>query len=408
MNNDPNKRPVRIFNAKTGEYRLSQPVPVHTPHQLTESEPAQASAIGEATVGSASAEAVPSESAKKSSTPAKPKVEIETLEQFIEYAYSRKGQRVTLKPKVQKVIAQQPKLDEAAVSRLLVTSAGDTALAVPRQLLLLCREIEGYPALRAEIVSFVSTVMDRHPVFADPGVHAALRHLPEALPAEDALLRLMAFRPAIEGDKEALKGTELTALRRNASHLFVAWLAHSRSMSIEKVAELLFSRLWMPAARELDDDNARLRSMTEIEQLAGVGVACDLFRQRAIDAHSAQDQALRESNDLRLRLTSAESQASLMEQQRDALQIELHELRQRSEAEVSELRRLHEVERTHLRHEQEQLRGRLRRRLDEGVEMLEVGLTALRNKTPRVEVMIERAETVVDALRAEKNNLREE
>ena len=64
------------------------------------------------------------------------------------------------------------------------------------------------------------------------------------------------------------------------------------------------------------------------------------------------------------------------------------------------------MERTHFRHDQEQLRGRLQRRLDEGVEMLEVGLTALRNKTPRVEVMMERAEHVVDALRAEINNLK--
>ena len=48
------------------------------------------------------------------------------------------------------------------------------------------------------------------------------------------------------------------------------------------------------------------------------------------------------------------------------------------------------------------------RRLDDAVETLEVGLSALRNKTPRVEVMLERAELVVDALRAEIKNLREE
>ena len=73
-----------------------------------------------------------------------------------------------------------------------------------------------------------------------------------------------------------------------------------------------------------------------------------------------------------------------------------------------ELKKQHDVVCTHLRHDQEQLRGRLVRRLEDGVEMLEVGLSALRNKTPRVEVMMERAEHVVDALRAEMSNLREE
>ena len=107
-----------------------------------------------------------------------------------------------------------------------------------------------------------------------------------------------------------------------------------------------------------------------------------------------------------MRLTETGAQRLVAEEQRDALQAELQALRESSAAEVSELRRHHEVERTHFRHDQEQLRGRLQRRLDEGVEMLEVGLTALRNKTPRVEVMMERAEHVVDALRAEINNLK--
>ena len=48
------------------------------------------------------------------------------------------------------------------------------------------------------------------------------------------------------------------------------------------------------------------------------------------------------------------------------------------------------------------------RRFDDSVEMLEVGLKALQNNTPRTEVMLERAEHVVEALRAELGNLREE
>ena len=42
--------------------------------------------------------------------------------------------------------------------------------------------------------------------------------------------------------------------------------------------------MWAPAARELADDNARLRALTEVEQPAGVGLACQRFRQQAIEA----------------------------------------------------------------------------------------------------------------------------
>lgn len=360
----------------------------------------------------AGTESAPSETGstaagKKIAGIGKPKVDIETLEQFIAYAYGRKGQRVSLKPKVEKAIAQNPRLDDGALSRLLALAAGDVLLAVPRQLLLVSRDIEGYPALRAALGSFVSTVMRRHPVFAPPGIQGALLNLPEAFTAADALAKLAVFTPAEEDGKEPLKAAELQALRSNAVHLFATWLASHRGLNTDDLAALLFKVIWTPAARELADDNARLRALTEIEQPAGVGLACQRFRQQAIESQSAQDQAQRQANELRERLADTDTQKQVAEEQRDALAEELRALRESTAAEMTELRRLHEVECTHLRHDQEQLRGRLLRRLEDGVEMLEVGLTALRNKTPRVEVMMERAEHVVDALRAEMNNLRE-
>ena len=174
----------------------------------------------------------------------KPKVDIKTLEQFIEYAYSRKGQRVILKSKVEKSIAQNPRLEDDAMSRLLALAAGDTLLAVPRQLLLVSWDIEGYPALRTSLASFVSRIMLRHSAFADTGVQGALLNLPEAPPAANALAKVAAFSPADEDGKETLKGTELQALRRNAAQLFATWLASNRRMNAEALTALLFQVMW--------------------------------------------------------------------------------------------------------------------------------------------------------------------
>ena len=60
---------------------------------------------------------------------------------------------------------------------------------------------------------------------------------------------------------------------------------------------------------------------------------------------------------------------------------------------------------TLLHHELEQLRGRLIRQLTDSADMLDVGLSALRKDAPRVPVMVERAEVVVDTLRAEVRRL---
>ena len=211
MSTDPNKRQVRIFDAKTGQYRMSEPMPVHAPRQqdtegaasaasepvplasevptelpsATAKNPVTVAAASAAATeaprsddvttspGAASTEPTPAEPAPKPGASGKHKPEIETLEQFIEYAYGRKGQRVSLKPKVERLIAQNPRLDDGAMSRLQELAQADTLLAVPRQLLLLGREIEGLPALRAAMNSFVSTVMLRHPAFASADVQAA-------------------------------------------------------------------------------------------------------------------------------------------------------------------------------------------------------------------------------------------
>lgn len=349
-----------------------------------------------------------SETTKSEPPGKKPKAEPETLEQFIEYAYGRKGQPLTLKSKVEKQIAQNARLDDAALSRLLKLAKGDMLLAVPRQILLLSQEVTGLPGLKAALNSFVSNVMLCHPAFSDAGVQGALRNLPQGLPPAQALAIVAAFEPPPSAEAEPLKGGDLRELRQNAVRLFVTWLAVNRSLNSEELSTLLFQVVWQPAAKDLADDNARLRALTDIGQWAGVGLACQRFRQQAIEARTQQDQAQREATSLRDRLSSAETQLSDTAQQLEAARAELQALRESSSTELEALRRQHAVDRTHLQHELEQLRGRLVKRLTDSVDMLEVGLSALRKDTPRVPVMVERAEHVVDALRAEVRELQEE
>lgn len=449
MNNDPNKRQIPVTDRKTGETRLLEQRQGRKPRQaadfgefgefqtdmthtegsageelttatgassqpaMTGDEPMAASADGVTlgvTHGKDGAEARTSAShgSEDSEVAGKAKSHIETLEQFIEYAYSRKGQRVTMKAKIEKNIAQNPRLDDAAMSRLLQIAKDDALLAVPRQLLLLSRNIQGLPTLRATLTSFVSTVMLQHPVFNDDGIRGALRNLPEGLPAADVLARAMAFTPATEGDAVPVKGADLQMLRYNAAQLFVTWQGVNRGFDADELSSLLYQALWWPAARELPDDNARLRALTEIEHTAGVGLACQRFSQQANEARSQQHQAQRELASLRDRLAASESQRARTVQERDALQAELLALRESAAAEMKAQRRQQADEKTHLQHALEQLRGRLVKRLTDSVDMLEVGLSALRKEAPRVPVMVERAEHVVDTLRAEIRDLREE
>lgn len=446
MKKNSEKRPVRIFNPKTGETRFSEPVAVHGPKPApnigqvasTENEkpidtsngpsPATLSADVETQnpdvpnqVQAEERDSGPPAGASRSIAPdtentadrdsragKSTKTEIESLEQFIEYAYGRKGQKLVLPTRVQRKIGRNARLGEEVLARLYKVAESDLQLAVPRQLLLVSREVMGYPELRTELSRFVLNVMLRHPVFSAPDIQAALRNQPDALPAADILVKIASFNPADKPQVESKKGSDLLTLRRNAANLFAAWLSFSRGVSTEELAALLHQGLWLPAARELPDDTARIRVLTEIGDAAGVGLACLRFQQQAIDTRAQLEHAQRDAGNLREQLRQTESDLVQAEDQLLTLRQEFRTLQEQSEAHRAELKRSSEVEKTHLQHELEQLRGRLMRRLTDSIEMLEVGLSALRNRTPRVEVMAERAEHVVDALRAEKNNLREE
>ncbi|MBK6655417.1 hypothetical protein [Zoogloea sp.] len=340
--------------------------------------------------------------------PAKKKADIENLEQLIAEAYARKGKPLGVSTKIQRLLSQNHSLDEEAMNRLMLLVTDDLQLAVPRQILIASCEVSGLPPVRAALRDFVQALMGQSPLFAKDGLRAAINNLPEAPSMAEALRIVAAYEPAKADDKGPLKPKELQTLRRNATNLLVTWFALHRSLNPEELSRLLFESVWEPAAKELVDDTARLRVLTEIEHPAGVGLACQRFHRQAAEARLGQEQARSEASALCQELEALKAQLQQAQAERSTLKAELEALQADSARALSDLKAQRGADRMHLQHDIEQLRGRMVRRLNDSVEMLEVGLKALQNKTPRTEVMLERAEHVVEALRAELGNLREE
>lgn len=437
MKNKPNNRSqVRITSKKTGKERLSAPMPVYNSKEQQDAvseesvvasttEPVKADPAlsvqghNEGQDMSTTSEAVAesagnddSKNRKKSLTGSKPKPDIETLEEFISYAFRSKGRPLKLSPKSERLIAQNSsRLNEMGMTSLLDTLEVDanTQLAVLRQLLFFGLEVQGFPGLRGNINKFVLLAMLRHPAFADAGVQAVLKNFPHAISHREALKHVLGYKPPISAsEKEDIKPIELQALRQKAVQLLTIWLAIDRNLRPEEVSKLLFDTVWAPAARELENDNNRIRALIEIEHTAGVGFACEKLHQNTRDAEIAKNQAEQKALALSESLEKLQLQLQQTELDRDALAEELNALKISSANELKQAHDEHEVERIHLQHNEKQLRGKLVHQLNGSIDMLEVGLSALRNKTPRIEVMMERAEYVIDALRAEVSNLKRE
>lgn len=70
-------------------------------------------------------------------------------------------------------------------------------------------------------------------------------------------------------------------------------------------------------------------------------------------------------------------------------------------AQLERERREHEDEKAHMRDDYEKLRGRMLGRLRQEVSLLEDGLHALRKQPPKIHVMEDHAERVIDGLKRE-------
>lgn len=338
----------------------------------------------------------------------KKKSEVETLEHFILQAYSFKGRKIALSGSVEKRIGRQPTLDVEAVERILTKSRGDLLFAVPRQLLLVARDIQTYPALRGAIRDFVKTTLLSHPLFANSLIVAAINNVPEAPSMIDAMSALACSELPLElhsAGKHSIKTAQLSELRANAVYCLAVWFRDMRGVSVGELNDALYRVLWSKAAASLRDERAKLRALTELHDLAAVGLACGEF-------HAAATERIRQMEVAQQAASQAQAEAATLRAEVEQLS-ETYNLRvAHLESQVQDLKALAENiriknqhELTHLRDDLEQQRTRVLRRLKADVALLDEGLTALRRDPPKIHVMDDHAERISDALRQEIKKL---
>lgn len=409
---------IPITDAKSGVTRYSEPNPYPRPNKEQASPGDTGTGDGQH-VGTPDAAGKPSDSAanaagqtgKGNKQPSnKPKNEIRNLEQFIAHAYGLKGRRVPLKPKVERQIAQDPRLSQEALDRLSELINKDKLFAVPRQLLLVARQVETYPGLRGALRDFVRERMLGHPLFSQSGLQAAIRNLEEAPPPEMGLKALaQATKDCLaEEQAKSLKDSEFDQLRTNAANCLAIWLTDARGLSVSAVIDMLYAALWAPGAKKLGTDTSKLEALTGVADFAGIGVACEGYRRQANERLVASEAAVREAESLREQVTTLRTELESAKAAIEAAQTALNHANTELKTQTEAIRKEADTKAAHLRDDLEQQRTRLLRRLDADVKMLEQGLQALTRDPPKVHIMVDHAERVTEALREEIKKLKGE
>lgn len=323
-----------------------------------------------------------------------------TMEAYIAQAYARKGQRVAMSTKLEKSLSTHHRIDELVLGRLLSLAQQDKLLLVPRQILLAAMSVESHPLPKQVLVDFVQKVMQRQPIFGSVLCKQALDPAAPVPNLYSLLKSIKEYNPLVRKGDECPPESDRELLRLNALKLMLVWLFRSKAR-LEELSAALLQVVWKPAAGELESDVQRIRALTEISEPAAIGWVAEQYLKTATEAQASVERSHREAVALRADLTSARDELAVTNAIAASLGKELELLRQKAALEVTALTQDNQHTRTHLSHDIEVMRGRLVESLRQNVERLETGVAALNREVPRVAVMVERAEIVIESLKLE-------
>jgi hypothetical protein len=329
-----------------------------------------------------------------------------TMEQFILQAYARKGQRIgRLTAKQEKALSASHKLEQQSLVRLINEASQDRLLQVPRQLLLIARDVDSHPYVKKTLMEFVHTVMIQHPIFAIQIAQDAL-NVERLMPQLYSLYKsISTYQPSFKISSDQIEGSDLQKLRANALNLMTVWLFNVRRVSLEDLMTVLLQCIWKPAADKLNTESSQIKALTEVEEPEALGWIAQRYLKIVVDAQSAEQRSHKEAVDLRSEVMLLRDNLNQEITKSNNLQQQLDSLQQAKDKAVEGLQQTNQVTRMHLSHDIEIMRGRLIENLQLSIERLETGLSAINRELPLIEVIRERVEIVIENLQSELKEL---
>lgn len=329
----------------------------------------------------------------------------QSLADLIRAIYTRKRLSLNLSQSDKRLIRSRPKLEPEECDRLLQLAISDKTLERTRELMLLIMEFSDTPSVAKQLHEFSRNVLRRHPAFSSRSLAEILGNHPDG-GNEDYAVRALTSQnfTSLPWPEEtaALKKKKSQQCQVNALYCFLLWLKENKGVSLEWILSQLQSRVWGPLTRHHRTDSAILKALMNTLDTTGVAVMFSVLERKVADcnqqmedARIAQEQAANRAKDLEAHLNRLMKQLDTAKDQLEVLS-----------ENIVNTKRSHENEMAHMRNDHETLKGRVLRCLREELLLLDDGLQALRRDPPKVHVMLDHAERVIDGLKREVNRIK--
>ena len=343
------------------------------------------------------------------STPAKSATTIAGVSDLIRRVYNGTFKRKRPNKADVLAIRKEPRIPPETQADLLDAASKDVSLANTYQLMavLVGFDDSGFTNAR----DFARQVLKDHPAFQHPDLVATLYSHPDALRPERAVecLASQDFRLLIADPKQERSKAEVAKqskeCKENAIRCLLLWLLARGEISLNRTRQLLHHHIWSTYAQRYKASADQLRALLGAKQASALpaSITSELLEKQVTQQNNRADAAQRVE-------ARATAKAEKLQQELEELQREHTASLERArllDQEIANQRTAHADERALLQDEYERLRGTVLRRLKDELTLMEEGLHALQRDPPRVHVMVDHADRVIDGLRLAIDRLRE-
>ena len=305
-------------------------------------------------------------------------------------------------------LAKNPKLSEESIKELISLEKSEHFFTSFKNLLRFSESIVGFPFLKDSLMGYLKDSLCRNEIVVELSLEGSILNIENSLPLDLCFKKLQSLSSADLSQEyfKKIKPKEWQNYVAKIMLVLAEWYAKTRGMTPSQLVDLLNNSLWSNALKKKDLEILanNLLGSTNFELIAS---ATTFYQQKSLDA---TNRLLRSENQLTEMIAVKQNLEGKIKDRElliTKLQSDLAELNASHTDAIKTSEVQNQTLSITLKNQLEDLRVRNLRLLQSSVELLADGLTAIGRSEPKVNVMKDHAQRVLDGLNIELERLRD-
>jgi len=336
------------------------------------------------------------------------KPSIDSLEAYLISVLKNPTKKLDIKESLIGKLAKKPKLTEESTRELISLEKSKYFFISFRNLLRFSDSIVGFPALKDSLRGYLKDSLCRNEIVVKLGLEGSILNIENSLPLDLCFKKFQSLFPADLNEEyfKQIKSKDWQNYVATIMLVLAEWYSNNRGMTPSQLVDLLNSSVWSNSLKKTDPDIVvnNLLGSTNFELIAS---ATSFYQQKSLDS---TNRLLKVENQL-AKVTSANQELESSLNNKDILITKLQsDLAELNESYIDALTKSKIETQTlsiNLKNQLEDLRIRNLRLLQSSIELLADGLTAISRSEPKVNVMKDHAQRVLDSLNFELEQLKD-